>query len=158
MECKNHNLVFVKKKKINGTWLINKQCLSCGEKDSKAYSHKNHNIPAMPDCNEELFEMFWKSRNESEYKKHLEKRKSERTEWFEEVHNPYLNSDKWKSKRLKVLKRDNNLCQACLERPATEVHHLSYRHYKNEPLFDLTSLCNPCHVFITKIERNEETE
>ena len=56
----------------------------------------------------------------------------------------YLNSNKWKDKRLQALKRDNYTCQSCGSL-ATEVHHLHYRFFENEPLNELTSLCRECH-------------
>jgi 5-methylcytosine-specific restriction endonuclease McrA len=60
-------------------------------------------------------------------------------------HEEYLHSDKWKAIRLKVLKRDNHLCQVCLDYPATEVHHLNYINWKNELMTDLLSVCRDCH-------------
>jgi hypothetical protein len=57
----------------------------------------------------------------------------------------YLTTDKWKAKRERVLKRDDYLCQACLIRKATQVHHKTYEHIYNEPLFDLESVCDICH-------------
>lgn len=62
----------------------------------------------------------------------------------------YMRSDKWKLKRLQVFKRDNCLCQSCLSSPATQVHHLTYVHFADEPLFDLVSVCTPCHNRLTK--------
>lgn len=57
----------------------------------------------------------------------------------------YLQSDKWKAIRLKVLKRDNNLCQGCLEATATDVHHITYANLGDELMFELLSLCRDCH-------------
>jgi len=56
----------------------------------------------------------------------------------------YLNSAKWKNKRQQVLNRDNYACQSCGS-IATEVHHLHYRNFGNEPLDELISLCRECH-------------
>jgi hypothetical protein len=50
---------------------------------------------------------------------------------------------------------DGNACKARLPgctKNATEVHHLSYRHIGNEPLFDLVSVCGPCHRAITAMD------
>ena len=60
----------------------------------------------------------------------------------------------WQKKRLLVLKRDNFLCQACLMEKAKEVHHKSYRYWKNEPLFDLVAVCVKCHAEITSMNRS----
>ena len=78
-----------------------------------------------------------------------------KTLWFKEYYEPYLNSDEWKSKRDLVLKRDSFLCQSCLTSKATQVHHTTYKHVFNEPLFELVSICKPCHDLITKLDRDK---
>ena len=67
--------------------------------------------------------------------------KANRTEFY----NQYIKSDKWKAIRLKVLKRDNNVCQACLEAPAQDVHHLTYCNIGDELMYELISVCRDCH-------------
>lgn len=57
----------------------------------------------------------------------------------------YLASPKWAVKRKAVFDRDSNICQACLSREATEVHHLTYDRIFEEPMFDLVSICRECH-------------
>ena len=57
----------------------------------------------------------------------------------------YLRSSEWQERRRKVLKRDGHLCQGCLERPACEVHHITYRNIRHEFCFELISLCTGCH-------------
>jgi len=83
--------------------------------------------------------------------KHNEWRKQS----FFNAHNNYLKSPTWKEKRDEVLKRDNYLCQSCLKARATEVHHLSYAHWQQEPLFELVSICHECHEIITKIDQSK---
>ncbi|MEJ8756808.1 hypothetical protein WG947_07380 [Pontibacter sp. H259] len=75
------------------------------------------------------------------FKRHVQTKEK----WFAEEYDEYLNSDKWKRKRLKVLRRDEYLCQACSTRKAVQVHHKSYRYVGDEPLFDLVSVCIECH-------------
>jgi 5-methylcytosine-specific restriction endonuclease McrA len=80
-------------------------------------------------------------------------------EWIEQ-HNRYLASTAWGERRVAVLQRDKYQCQARLDRcdrKATQVHHLSYRHWRNEPLFDLISVCWQCHEEITRMERGDLT-
>ena len=78
-------------------------------------------------------------------------------EWLAE-HDRYLASTAWSARRSAVLQRDKYQCQAQLDRcthKASQVHHLSYRHWRNEPLFDLMSVCWVCHEEITRMERGE---
>ena len=53
----------------------------------------------------------------------------------------------WRHMRWKVLRRAGGLCEGCLEREATEVHHVAYTPDKlgSEPAFNLRALCSPCH-------------
>jgi hypothetical protein len=57
----------------------------------------------------------------------------------------YLQSDVWKQKRKRVLKRANGVCEGCGENPATQVHHLTYAHIQNEFLWELVAICDECH-------------
>lgn len=57
----------------------------------------------------------------------------------------YLASDVWRRRRDKVMERDGGQCQGCLSRPASDVHHLTYRHLYAEFAFELVSLCRACH-------------
>ena len=65
----------------------------------------------------------------------------------------YIASPAWAQKRLLVLQRDGYVCQSCHRATATQVHHLTYRHLGNEPLFELASICTPCHEQITEADR-----
>jgi len=64
---------------------------------------------------------------------------------FWDWYTDYLQSDAWRAKRTQALKRDKGLCQGCLDRPATQVHHLTYAHVGAELLFELISICDDCH-------------
>lgn len=121
------------------------QCFNCGDMNSGAI--KKSTVPdfnALPVANENKRENKWELHNE-ERTKFInwinEKRKSALKEGYDE----YLNSEKWKSLRLKILERDKNICQACLINKATQVHHLTYERFTDECCFDLVSVCVPCH-------------
>jgi len=62
----------------------------------------------------------------------------------------YLQSAVWAKKREMVHQRNaklnNGLCEACGERPASEVHHTSYPEtFGHEPLWVLRAVCRRCH-------------
>lgn len=65
----------------------------------------------------------------------------------------YMQTPKWRAKREAVMRRDNGVCQACLSARASDVHHLTYNHLFDEPLFDLIAVCRPCHDRITAMDR-----
>jgi 5-methylcytosine-specific restriction endonuclease McrA len=154
--CNNHNMVYVKRYKSDFTPMLNMQCFKCGYLDNKA-----RKIKEVPDINsiqeasldllnsyQENIRKFYEEKRERENKKQKE-------DWFINHYSPYLNSREWKDKRELVLKRDNYLCQSCLNSRATQVHHLTYKHVFNEPLFELTSVCKECHDLITKLDNTK---
>ena len=66
-----------------------------------------------------------------------------------------LQDPRWKTKRLKILERDNNMCTNCRTTFGLQVHHTVYEgdvapwEYKND---DLITLCANCH----KIHHKQE--
>ena len=57
----------------------------------------------------------------------------------------YLSSNKWKVLRLEVLLRDSYECQMCTSTTSLEVHHITYKHFTNESLGELVTVCRNCH-------------
>ena len=64
------------------------------------------------------------------------------------IYSDYLLSPEWAKRREKVLRRANGICEGCGEARATQVHHKTYDHIYNEPLFDLVAICKACHESI----------
>jgi hypothetical protein len=130
--------------------------------DSKSYAHNIIKINEIQEANISLKEEFEKNKYDEAMQESTRKREEyyknkteERQSWLDNVHTPYLNSNEWKEKRKKVLFRDKFTCQACLINEATEAHHLTYKHYKQEPLFELISMCSKCHINLTKQDREK---
>lgn len=78
-------------------------------------------------------------------------------EWWDN-YNHYRQTPQWMARSQHVLERDKYVCQACLRRPATQAHHLTYKHAFDEPLFDLIAVCKPCHDRITTMDRKRRGE
>lgn len=72
--------------------------------------------------------------------------------WLER-YNIYLNSREWQRRRQGILERDSFICQSCLGKKATEVHHLTYTRVGCELATDLISLCSSCHRAVTTMHR-----
>jgi 5-methylcytosine-specific restriction endonuclease McrA len=70
---------------------------------------------------------------------------SEHDEWWARYY-AHLASEKWKALRAKVIEREGGLCQGCRAARAVHVHHLTYRHLGDEPLYDLAAVCKACHA------------
>ncbi|RYE08557.1 MAG: hypothetical protein EOP22_12995 [Hyphomicrobiales bacterium] len=76
--------------------------------------------------------------------RHIELQLNKSSEFYE-AYNSYLLSHSWQAKRSLVLKRAGGLCEGCGTKPATQVHHTSYKHLYDEFLFELVAVCDSCH-------------
>ena len=77
-------------------------------------------------------------------------------EQFWQLHDEYLATSFWHARRDAVLARDRHTCQAALagcRGEASQAHHLTYAHWRNEPLYDLIAVCRWCHERITGMDR-----
>lgn len=135
----------------NGVKSLGHQCLTCGEWIRRKKEYFGFDIPTTEFC-QSIKDEYREKRNEeakvvyeiwSEVRS--QKRSEEKARWLGN-YDAYLESEQWQQKRRKALARDGYLCQGCMERPATEVHHLTYKNVFNEFLFELVSVCSKCHV------------
>lgn len=128
---------------VNGGLQYRKQCLTCGQSVGDSVSHKL--VEVFPPMWDDELHPRWREHQAARSQEMREaQREAERDIWLNE-HGRYLLSEQWKGKRRAVLKRDNHTCQGCHAAEATEVHHLSYANHGDELLFQLVSLCGPCH-------------
>lgn len=125
----------------NGAIQYVHQCLTCGRATSNAMSRSAiKNFRSIPDWDDTLqarYERLYSSQVQAE-------RDAERAQWFRE-HNRYLRSEAWNQRRLAVLKRARGVCEGCGNVAATQVHHLTYEHWKEEFLWELVAICDECH-------------
>lgn len=136
----------------NGVTHIVLQCTVCGRQlraIGKGDPLRAEGVTGDP-FDEDLSERWWSTRQLAREAVYREEQQRRRAAYAE-----YLQSEGWRRKRAKRLAKDGHECQAgldgCLIR-ATEVHHLTYDHYGDEPLFDLVSLCAPCHRRLSVME------
>lgn len=147
--CDHPDLVLVYKDARNGARLFRKQCARCGQGGEviRASSLSTaQKVAALP-FDEGKQRGWWEARtkrSEELRAKAEAKRKREWNAWYAR----HLQSAAWYGLRTVVLRRDNNLCQGCLKRPATQVHHLTYERVGREMAFDLVSICDVCHEVI----------
>jgi 5-methylcytosine-specific restriction endonuclease McrA len=89
--------------------------------------------------NEKLRE-YWEQQVQERVQERVQQNDVRQQEYSE-----YLRTEQWQSKRRLVFQRAKNLCEGCRCAQATEVHHVSYEHFKDELLFELVALCFDCH-------------
>ena len=136
-------------------YTIWEQCQNCGRKFGNAKGKKGISKFDIPGSCESLYENVTLAKSElpALAKKVRDYESQKNRDPFWDDYNEYIQSERWKSIRDIVLKRDNHTCQSCLNAPAVEVHHTDGHYRKNEPLFTLISVCSRCHNIITEIER-----
>jgi hypothetical protein len=146
--CK-HDVRELRHRRIkDGRFSFVRQCIRCGNTSQpvkKEIALLELAGNTAPDYDDDL-EENWRKRKSQEYDEVRARFHEKRVDNYGE----YLSSDLWAQMRMKVIQRAGGICEGCLERPAIEVHHLSYEHIGNEFLFELVAVCKHCHEAIHK--------
>src|SRR5262249_177304 len=90
-------------------------------KDQLSYSETSRAIPFMVQSSEERNDEWWAR------------------------YDAYITSEKWRELRAAVMERCGGLCEGCRDSRATQVHHLTYGHFRHEFLWELAAVCRACH-------------
>ena len=123
-------------------------------KKVKSFAEARKHLSGRPEekWDQESLDQYRKARFDRERSEYLRKREQQSNAWWDNYER-YMDSEDWKKRRAKVLQRDQFTCQACLNREADQVHHISYKHGYAAPLFELISLCTVCHEHLHELER-----
>jgi 5-methylcytosine-specific restriction endonuclease McrA len=154
-ECRHPDMEIRRVTVVGGATQFRMQCQSCGTFQGQAIPHSSVSDVSPHDA---ALPVRYRQKREDEYstiiQRHVWKQKGRDTAWWQK-YKDHLKSPGWKAKRLKVLQRAQGQCEGCAERPANEVHHLTYEHVCEEFLFELVALCSVCHA---RIHPREEAE
>lgn len=107
-------------------------------------------------CSNALEARIKRERDEAQWKERqlaFDLRRQDEAQARRERYQEYLQSEKWARKRDAVLKRENYVCEACRKRRASQVHHSTYRHIFDEPLFELHAICAECHEKLSALDQ-----
>lgn len=158
MTCPHEETEMRRRVYSNGVDHVGIQCLTCGTQVSPV--KKNSLRP-----DDLIFLNWWDDSLATDYS--LQESHDRELKYQEsltekrQAHREYLESPAWADKRRKRLELDGNLCQAKLDgcqRWASQVHHLSYRFWGNEPMWDLQSVCRSCHEQVSAMEGRTDRE
>ncbi len=148
--CGNQDLINIRFEQSNGTWVQRVGCKNCKTLTGGA-KKKSPDFDKLPYLNQQTYLSTEEARKESRdkiwhYIRKLSEafREAGHAKWWEQ-YSAYLQTDKWKSKRAKVLERENWQCQGCGFSKAVHVHHTTYENLGDELLFQLVALCVNCH-------------
>lgn len=70
----------------------------------------------------------------------------------------YMQSPQWKEKCNERINIDNGECVLCGSMFDLQVHHISYKRFKNENVYeDLITVCPRCHILLHNYYRRVKT-
>jgi 5-methylcytosine-specific restriction endonuclease McrA len=126
----------------NGRLQLRNQCDYCGELLGNPFRHEmaEPNTPMADTCKAERWDQGRQTEIHQAAMRLIERHKN----WWRR-YDEYLNTDDWRRKRELVFQRARGTCEGCRERPAQQVHHLTYTDVGNEFLWQLVAVCAPCH-------------
>jgi hypothetical protein len=129
---------------------LREQCLSCGKLFGQSVSHTRAR-PDTPTADLKAAEQYLKLEQAereagrlaeaSERQRSRDASKQEWDAWYEK----YRQTDAWRERRERVLKRANYVCEGCRINRATEIHHMTYDNTGDEFLWQLVAICRDCH-------------
>jgi superfamily II DNA helicase RecQ len=74
-----------------------------------------------------------------------------------EVYKKYISSPEWQAKRSERLRIDNYTCQKCGGLRGLHVHHINYKNFGNENVYDdLITLCEKCHKDVERQKQQND--
>lgn len=154
--CQHPDARLIQRTVANGAVHYGYQCQTCGKftRSVKKATLSPQELLITPLFDEELREQ-WRGDESAAWTAWRDrKRRLETGEWRAKraQYYAYLKTDAWRDKSRRVVKRDGT-CRACEKRPATQAHHLNYKHIYNEPLFDLVGVCESCHKKIGRMDK-----
>lgn len=146
-QCEHVDTELRKKVARNGVETFRPQCTKCGDMAGPTVKREQiepARIGKVALWDEALKDAWWRAYFD-ELKKEEAEAHAVALAQFRVAYDAYLQTDEWKRKCAKVMKRAGGVCEGCGESKATEVHHLSYAHCGEEFLFELIAVCDPCH-------------
>lgn len=141
----------------NGAIAVVAQCLRCGARAGNSLKVSDRDSFSLADPTLEVeFLAELKVARDAVAIKHIDQFAAQEDDFWAK-YDAYLQTPEWRMRRAKVMSRCGGACEGCLEKSATEVHHLTYDHVFDEFLFELVGMCANCHSRI-HINRNSESE
>jgi hypothetical protein len=159
LECACEEKVVRKRPCRNGSFQYVRQCLNCGQ-CSNAVRSLDLKVQEMNDAgpvDESLRERWYEAWRAARLRAIQDQREEDLAEWREDAEE-YYRSEPWQRRRRLVMRRCEGLCEGCGVHPATQVHHLTYEHWRSEFLFELVGICERCHAMIHPHMRDKERE
>lgn len=139
--CGHPKVAMTERRASNGAIHYQEQCQTCGAKIGNFVKKEIAQRASTINFNQTLYDEGC-ARESTVFAQERASELAERRAVYAE----YLNSAEWRRRRQQVLERENHRCQGCRATRATQVHHLTYAHVRDELLYELVALCDDCHA------------
>lgn len=137
MDCKHSNTEIRRRTFSDGSTHYQPQCLRCGRASVGCVMRDFVvNIDAVKPWDGSIADVF-----DGERLLFRVEDRADRHANYED----YLASPEWAAKRDLVLAREGYVCQGCGTARATQAHHVTYAHLREEFLWELLAVCPACH-------------
>ena len=164
-ECNHEHTELRRGLNKGGGPIVRHQCLNCGKLIGLTLKStpETDNLPEIDKAQNPAYEARYKSEQDTIRRRYVAlqvsrwRGRAEGKSYFQRSHADYLASPEWAERRSLVMDRASGMCEGCRKVMATEVHHLSYRNWGNEFLFELVALCSDCHDRIHRLNEDRET-
>jgi hypothetical protein len=133
------------------------QCLECGRSIGTALKKTKEleNSPFWDVTAEQIYTDHREATRLAVIQKHVRIQR-DRLDGFKREYEKYLKTEAWALRRAMVLNRAAGICEGCLGRKATQVHHKTYAHIQDEFMFELIAVCDECHQRLHPEKHSEE--
>jgi len=155
--CSHEHATLRVKVASNGARHFRVQCSRCGQARQATTAERTRHVNPQP-FDEDLQRSWWERKSKAYQQLSEQEATSARQAWLDQ-YSAFLQTPEWARCRNLVLERDGHTCRALLPgctQHAAEVHHLTYDHWWNPPLFDLVAVCRECHEQITGMDRDKK--
>ena len=164
-DCKHERTELRRGFNKGGGPIVKKQCLDCGLLVGNPVKRTTESdlLPEIDEAQHPAYEATRKGEWDSVRRRYVALQEirwrgsAEGKSYFQRSHADYLASPGWAERRSLVMDRANGLCEGCRKARASEVHHLSYRNWGSEFLFELVALCGDCHDRIHRLDEDRRT-
>lgn len=162
-----HETKIRRKRNAAGQWMLRAQCAKCG-----GYGFGNGSalpmsrlggrpIESVPEFDEVAFAAAEEEQARQRRQEYFARKLDVMIEAANDdisAEDPYYDSDDWREIRRLVITRAGGVCEGCGKQQATQAHHLHYRTFGHEFLWDLRAVCRDCHERVHGIQKQAETE
>ena len=152
-DCQHEETELRKRPTASGSQFAH-QCVQCGALVGQWVKKPDHAVPAWDMDAEQAYRYGDYGAKREAFR---QRQDDANARWWR-TYQTFMESPVWKAMRQRVMVRAGGMCEACLEKPAQQVHHTVYpkgatgdgvptlQELAAHPLYELRAICYECHA------------